>query len=82
MRLIIIILFLSFSDISESSIDLSSFAHKKMVAIGESGHGVSEYHVIRSKISLDLIKKYHYRHVFIEAPVFIGIDLNQALQGH
>ena len=60
-------LFLLFSVLSFAQFD--ELGSKKLVALGESGHAVAEYHTVRGEISKILIEKHGFRNILVEEDI-------------
>lgn len=58
---------------------LDTLANKKLVAIGESGHAVAEFHRHRGEISKRFIEKHGFRNIFIEEDLLAGFNLAEAI---
>jgi erythromycin esterase-like protein len=71
-----LMLFLSLSTFANQ---LDSLASKKLIAIGESGHAVAEFHHQRSAISRRFIEKFGFRNIFVEEDVLSGFYIADAI---
>lgn len=70
-------LFLCLSTFASELLD--SLASKRLIAIGESGHAVAEFHYQRSAISRRFIEKHGFRNIFIEEDLLSGFKLADAI---
>lgn len=58
---------------------LETLGTKKLIAIGESGHAVAQYHLQRSAISKQLIEHFGFRNIFIEEDLLSGFAIADAI---
>lgn len=59
---------------------LDELKDKKLIAIGESGHAVAEFHTHRGNISKEFIEKHGFRNVFIEEDLLSGFNIADAIE--
>lgn len=65
--------------LSTFATELDSLSSKRLIAIGESGHAVAEFHHQRSAISRRFIEKHGFRNIFVEEDVLSGFNLADAI---
>lgn len=58
---------------------LDGLKDKKLIAIGESGHAVAEFHTQRAIISKKFIEQHGFRNVFIEMNLLAGFKIADAI---
>lgn len=58
---------------------LDSLKNKHLIAIGESGHAVANYHNIRSSIVRRFVQNFRFRNIIIESELLEGFAVDQAL---
>lgn len=59
---------------------LDTLKTKQLIAIGESGHAVAEFHHQRAAISRRFIEKHGFRNVFVEEDVLSGYYIADAIE--